>query len=58
VPDVIRDIVGCIGVPETSLPMFSDITLPRPVGAIPVCGWKRKSETKEGVQDNEQIDQT
>jgi hypothetical protein len=31
--------------------MFSDITLPRPIGAIPVCGWKRKSETKEGVEE-------
>lgn len=51
VPDVIRTIAGGMGIPETSLPMFSDITLPRPLGAIPVCEWKRKSETKEGVEE-------
>lgn len=51
VPDVIRTIAGGMGIPETSLPMFSDITLPRPIGAIPVCEWKRKSETKEGVEE-------
>ena len=45
VPDAMQALMDANGVHAADWPAFSDVTLPRPVGAVPVCTWQRKVET-------------
>ena len=44
VPDEMQALMDANGVPTQDWPAFADVTLPRPVGALPVCNWQRKVE--------------
>lgn len=42
VPDEMAALMDGSGVPRSAWPSFADITLPRAVGAVPVCAYTRK----------------
>ena len=44
VPDAMQALMEANGVSASDWPAFADVTLPRPVGAVPVCSWQRKVE--------------